>query len=94
MPALTPRRWIAVGVLIACGAAAHVLWPHRASVAQSQKTDPKADAGKAPAVPVRVAQAVVQDQALTVSAVGQVQAARQAVVRASTGAGEIEGGGA
>ncbi len=82
MPALTPRRWIAVGVLIACGAAALVLWPHRASVAQSQKTDPKADAGKAPAVPVRVAKAVVQDQPLTISAVGQVQAARQAVVRA------------
>jgi len=82
MPALTPRRWIAVGVLIACGAAALVLWPHRASVAQSQKADPKAGAGKAPAVPVRVAKAVVQDQPLTISAVGQVQAARQAVVRA------------
>lgn len=82
MPALTPRRWIAVGVLIACGAAALVLWPHRASVAQSQKADPKAGAGKAPAVPVRVAQAVVQDQPLSISAVGQVQAARQAVVRA------------
>lgn len=78
MPVLTPRRWIAGGVLIACGAAAFALWPHRASVAQIQK----ADAGKAPPVPVRVAQAVVQDQPLAISAVGQVQAVRQAVVRA------------
>lgn len=79
MPVLTSRRWIAGGVLIACGAAALVLWPHRASVAQNQK----ADADKAaPPVPVRVAQAVVQDQPLAISAVGQVQAARQAVVRA------------
>lgn len=77
MPVLTPRRWIAGGVLIACGAAALMLWPHQASVAQ------KADAGKAaPPVPVRVAQALVQDQPLAISAVGQVQAARQAVVRA------------
>ena len=77
MPVLTSRRWIAGGVLIACGAAALVLWPHRASVAQ------KADAGKAaPPVPVRVVQALVQDQPLAISAVGQVQAARQAVVRA------------
>lgn len=79
MPVLTPRRWIAGGVLLACGAAAFVLWPHGASVAQNQK----ADAGKAaPPVPVRVAQAVVQDQPLAISAVGQVQAVRQAVVRA------------
>jgi len=73
---LTPRRWFAGGVLVACGAAAFVLWPHRASVAQ------KADADKAPAVPVRVAAAVVQDQAQAITAIGQVQAARQAVVRA------------
>lgn len=79
MPVLTSRRWIAGVVLIACGAAALVLWPHRASVAQNQK----ADAGKAaPPVPVRVAQAVVQDLPLAISAVGQVQAVRQAVVRA------------
>lgn len=78
MPVLmTPRRWFAGGVLIACGAAALVFWPQGASVAQ------KASAGKAPPpVPVRVAQALVQDQALVLNAVGQVQALRQAVVRA------------
>lgn len=76
MPALTPRRWFAGGVLIACGVAAFVLWPHQASVAQ------KADAGKAPSVPVRVERAVIQDLPLAINAVGQVQAARQAVVRA------------
>lgn len=81
MPVLTSRRWLAGSVLLACGAAALVLWPHRSSVAQNQKTD----AGKAaPQVPVRVAQAVVQDLPLTLSAVGQVQAVRQAVVRART----------
>lgn len=76
MPVLTPRRWIAGGALIASGAAAFMFWPHGASVAQ------KADAGKAPPVPVRVASAVVRDQPLAISAVGQVQAVRQAVVRA------------
>jgi RND family efflux transporter MFP subunit len=77
MPAvLTPRRWFAGGLLLACGAAAFVFWPQQASVAQ------KANAGKAPPVPVSVALAVLQDQPLTISAVGQVQAVRQAVVRA------------
>lgn len=82
MPVLTPRRWparggvIAVIAIVACAAAASLFWPHKASIAQ------KSDAAKAPPVPVRVAQAVVQDQPLTLSAVGQVQAARQAVVRA------------
>jgi len=82
MLVLTPRRWSARGgvtaliSIAACVAAAALFWPQKASIAQ------KADAGKAPPVPVRVAQAVVQDQSLTLSAVGQVQAARQAVVRA------------
>lgn len=82
MPVLSPRRWSARGgvialiSIVACAAAAALFWPQRASIAQ------KADAGKAPPVPVRVAQAVVRDQPLAISAVGQVQAARQAVVRA------------
>lgn len=82
MPVLLPRRWSAFGgvialtSMVACAAAAALFWPQKASNAQ------KADAGKAPPVPVRVAQAVVQDQPLALSAVGQVQAARQAVVRA------------
>jgi RND family efflux transporter MFP subunit len=43
----------------------------------------KPPAGKAPPpVPVKLATVVVQDQALSLSAVGQVQAAQQAVVRA------------
>jgi RND family efflux transporter MFP subunit len=53
------------------------LWPSAGALAQSQ-----AAAGKAPLVPVQVAHVTVQDQPLRLSAVGQVQAARQATVRA------------
>lgn len=78
MLALPPSRWRTWGALAALGlTAAAFLWPAGPSVAQ------KAAAGKAPPpVPVRVAVALVQDQALTLSAVGQVQASQHAVVRA------------
>jgi RND family efflux transporter MFP subunit len=79
MPVLTLRHWFAGGVIAAGCVAAFLLWPQGASVAQKTTA---ADAGKVPAIPVRVARATVQDQPLAISAVGQIQAARQAVVRA------------
>ncbi|TDP88321.1 multidrug efflux system membrane fusion protein [Aquabacterium commune] len=79
MPALTPHRWRTAGAIaaVAClGLSAALLWPWSTSMAQ------KAAGGKAPPpVPVKVATVQVQDQALSLSAVGQVQAARQAVVK-------------
>ncbi|MBH1986122.1 MAG: efflux RND transporter periplasmic adaptor subunit [Burkholderiales bacterium] len=77
MLALSHPRWRTWGGLAALGLSAAFLWPTGPSVAQ------KAAAGKAPPpVPVKVAAATVQDQALTLSAVGQVQASQHAVVRA------------
>lgn len=79
MPALTPHRWRTAGAIAAfasLGLSAALLWPWSTSMAQ------KAAGGKAPPpVPVKVAEVQVQDQALSLSAVGQVQAARQAVVK-------------
>lgn len=75
-----PRRaWLALGVTCALSSIVSVglLWPQASSVAQGQTS-----AGKGPVVPVRTAQAANQDQALRLNAVGQVQAARQATVRA------------
>jgi RND family efflux transporter MFP subunit len=79
MPSLTSHRWRVAGAIaaFAClGLGAAFLWPQSTSMAQ------KAAGGKAPPpVPVKVATVRVQDQALSLSAVGQVQAARQAVVK-------------
>lgn len=76
MHALIHRRWGAGLAVVAVGASVALWWPATPSMAQK-------DAGKAaPAVPVKVAMATVQDQALSLSAVGQVQASQQAVVRA------------
>lgn len=79
MPVLTPHRWRTAGAIAAfasLGLGAAFLWPLSTSMAQ------KAAGGKAPPpVPVKVATVLVQDQALSLSAVGQVQAARQAVVK-------------
>lgn len=79
MPVLTPFRWRTAGAIAAfasLGLGATFLWPLSTSMAQ------KAAGGKAPPpVPVKVATVLVQDQALSLSAVGQVQAARQAVVK-------------
>lgn len=76
MHALINRRWGGWLAVAAVGACLALWWPAKSSLAQK-------DAGKAaPAVPVKVAKAAVQDQALSLSAVGQVQASQQAVVRA------------
>ena len=76
MHALIHRRWGTGLAVVAVGASVALWWPATPSLAQK-------DAGKsAPAVPVKVAKATVQDQALSLSAVGQVQASKQAVVRA------------
>jgi len=53
-----------------------MLWPSAPSHAQKDR------AKAAPPVPVKVAVAQVQDQPLSLSAIGQVQASQQAVVRA------------
>lgn len=76
MRALYHRRW-GLGLLAAGSAMAlAMLWP--ATPTHAQK-----DPGKAPPpVPVKVAKAMVQDQPLSLSAIGQVQASQQAVVRA------------
>lgn len=79
MPVLTPRHWLAGGVIAAGCVAAFLLWPEGTSVAQNTTA---ANPANPAAVPVRVARATVQDQPLTINAVGQVQAVRQAVVRA------------
>ncbi|HRH17607.1 MAG TPA: efflux RND transporter periplasmic adaptor subunit [Aquabacterium sp.] len=76
MHALNHRRWGAGLAVVAAGASVALWWPATPSLAQKE-------AGRsAPAVPVKVAIATVQDQALSLSAVGQVQASQQAVVRA------------
>ena len=76
MHALNHRRWGAGLAVVAAGASVALWWPATPSLAQKE-------AGKsAPAVPVKVAIATVRDQALSLSAVGQVQASQQAVVRA------------
>lgn len=72
--------WKVWGVAAAVVAGAAIVWPQKASVAQGQPSGAKAR--PAPAVPVRVASVVVQDQPLSLNAVGQVQAFRQAVVQA------------
>lgn len=79
MPALPRRSWIPVGLggLAALGlVSSGLFWLSTPSVAQ------KASGSKAPAVPVRVAPVVVHDLPLSLSAIGQVQASQQAVVRA------------
>lgn len=76
MHALNHRRWGGGLAVVAAGASVALWWPATPSLAQKE-------AGRsAPAVPVKVAIATVQDQALSLSAVGQVQASQQAVVRA------------
>ena len=76
MHALNHRHWGAGLAVVAAGASVALWWPATPSLAQKE-------AGKsAPAVPVKVAIATVRDQALSLSAVGQVQASQQAVVRA------------
>lgn len=76
MPALSPLRWRTAGALAVLGLTAAFLWPSSPSVAQ------KAAGGKAPPpVPVKVAEVRLQDQALSLTAVGQVQASQQAVVK-------------
>ncbi|HEX5373316.1 MAG TPA: efflux RND transporter periplasmic adaptor subunit [Aquabacterium sp.] len=76
MRALTDLRWNNVGALSALSLAVGLWWLSAPSVAQ------KAQGKAPPPVPVKVAPVVVQDQALSLSAVGQVQASQQAVVRA------------
>lgn len=79
--ALIHHRWTAFGLVLALsGGLGLALWPSSSSVAQ--KTAGKAAGKAAPAVPVKVASVYVQDQALSLSAIGQVQASQQAVVRA------------
>ena len=76
MHALNHRRWGGGLAVVAAGASVALWWPATPSLAQKE-------AGRsAPAVPVKVAIATVQDQALSLSAVGQVQASQQAVARA------------
>jgi membrane fusion protein, multidrug efflux system len=80
MHSFLEHRWRTRGALAATaalGLSASLFWLSGASEAQ------KPPAGKAPPpVPVKLATVVLQDQALSLSAVGQVQAAQQAVVRA------------
>ncbi len=76
MHALNHRRWGAGLAVVAAGASVALWWPATPSLAQ------KAAGKSAAVVPVKVAMATVQDQALSLSAVGQVQASQQAVIRA------------
>jgi membrane fusion protein, multidrug efflux system len=82
MRVLIHQPWKAWGVIAALGVVMAALWPSATSVAQSSKAEPASGAKPAPVVPVKVAKVVRQDQTLSLQAVGQVQAARQAVVRA------------
>lgn len=73
----TSRGWGALATLVGLALGAGLLWRAPASLAQN----PQPAKAAAP-VPVLLAQAVKQDQALSLSAVGLVQASQQAVVRA------------
>lgn len=79
MPSSPRRAWATLSAIAAVSSVSvGLLWPHTPSVAQSQP----AAGGKAPVVPVRIAAVTVLDQPLKLTAVGQIQASRQAVVRA------------
>jgi membrane fusion protein, multidrug efflux system len=79
MRTYSPRSWRLWLVSTAILSSLVMWWPVASTQAQSDKQGASAKAP--PPVPVTVAVAKLQDQALSLTAVGQVQAARQAVVR-------------
>lgn len=82
MRVLIHQPWKTWGAIAISGVVVTALWPHADSRAQQQKAEASGTSKPAPAVPVKVATVLRQDQSLSLQAVGQIHAARQAVVRA------------